>query len=66
MRLIAGFGFEDLDLLRLELLIAVDNVASRPEPTDDSPPHERCRDVHVQPVTAHQEKGCKRQRNQVQ
>jgi ribosomal-protein-serine acetyltransferase len=29
VRLIARFGFEDLDLQRLELLIAVDNAASR-------------------------------------
>ena len=29
VRLIARFGFEDLGLLRLELLIAVDNLASR-------------------------------------
>ena len=29
VRLVARFGFEDLDLRRLELLIAVDNVASR-------------------------------------
>jgi ribosomal-protein-serine acetyltransferase len=29
VRLIAEFGFEELDLLRLELLIAVENLASR-------------------------------------
>jgi ribosomal-protein-serine acetyltransferase len=29
VRLVARFGFEDLGLLRLELLIAVDNPASR-------------------------------------
>jgi ribosomal-protein-serine acetyltransferase len=29
VRLIARFGFEDLGLRRLELLVAVDNMASR-------------------------------------